>query len=81
MQLLKFQADWCGPCKTLTQVMNGIDHYAIDIDTVEGMVLAKKMQVKSIPTLVLLDDDGSEIARVTGLVPRTKIESMLKGAE
>jgi thioredoxin-like negative regulator of GroEL len=79
MQLLKFQAEWCGPCKTLTEVMRGIEYHPIDIDTLEGMVLAKKMHVSSIPTLVLLDDTGAEIARVAGLVPRSKIESMLKG--
>jgi len=78
MQLLKFQADWCAPCQTLTEVMRGIEHYPIDIDTLEGMVLAKKMHVKSIPTLVLLDDEGLELARVTGLVPRSKIELMIQ---
>jgi len=78
MQLLKFQADWCGPCQTLTEVMRGIEYHPIDIDTLEGMVLAKKMQVNSIPTLVLLDDEGSEIARIAGLVPRSRIELMLQ---
>jgi thioredoxin-like negative regulator of GroEL len=78
MQLLKFQADWCAPCHTLTKVMTDIPHHPINIDTLEGMVLAKKMQVQSIPTLVLLDDEGAEIARITGLVPRDKIELMLK---
>jgi thioredoxin-related protein len=58
--------------------MRGIEYHPIDIDTLEGMVLAKKMHVSGIPTLVLLDDFGTEIARISGLVPRSKIDDMMK---
>ena len=70
-KILYFTASWCGPCKvygkTWDKVIPGykdqldIDNVDIDKDT-KG--LAAKYKVESVPTTVLIKEDGSTIKRV-----------------
>ena len=74
MKLLKFYAEWCGPCKGLTMIINGakdkinipIEEYDIDNE----MFMAQDYKVRSVPTLVLVDDKNQEIKRSVGFVRR-----------
>jgi thioredoxin 1 len=83
MKLLKFYAEWCGPCKGLTMVINGakdkidisIEQYDIDNE----MMMAQEYKVRSVPTMVLVDDTGKEIRRQIGLVTEEKLLEFLKG--
>lgn len=67
---LKFEADWCGPCKKLTPTVEKLSEeftdvafFGINIDNARE--LAKEYEVRSIPTLVFLKD-GKEVRRVVG---------------
>ena len=83
MKLLKFYADWCGPCKGLTMIINGakdkiniaIEEYDIDNE----MMMAQEYKVRSVPTMVLVDDTGAEIKRQVGMVSEEKLLEFLKG--
>ena len=83
MKLLKFYAEWCGPCKSLTMVIKGakdkidipIEEYDIDNE----MFMAQDYKVRSVPTMVLVDDKGIEIRRQIGLVTEEKLLEFLKG--
>ena len=77
MKLMKFEADWCAPCKQQTMIMKGMDYEAVDIETDDGGSLAKLYGVGSIPTMVLVDEDGVEVQRWVGLTPRTRIQEAL----
>lgn len=54
--LLKFSADWCGPCKAVVPVLEkvientGVTVYDIDIDA--DPETAQKFGVRSIPTVI-----------------------------
>jgi thioredoxin 1 len=70
--LVDFYADWCGPCRMLTPVLEQVAKAVhgkvtiakVDID--DNQRIATQFQVTSVPTMVLLKD-GKEINRLIGL--------------
>lgn len=82
MKLLDFYADWCGPCKRVAPVLDeisaetGIPMEKVNIDT--DRRVANEYRIMSVPTIVVLDDDGLEIRRVTGAKPK---KDMLEALE
>lgn len=80
--LVDFYADWCGPCKMLSPVIDQIAEENQDIKVVKVNVdnaqdLAMKYQVMSIPTLVVIKE-GKEINRSVGLRDKAEIVNMIK---
>ena len=72
MKVLKFYATWCAPCKGLSMVVDGIkDQVDIpfeDVDIQEQLELAAKYGIRSVPTMVIVDDEGVEIKRQSGML-------------
>jgi thioredoxin 1 len=71
LEVKKFYGTWCGPCRMLAPVIEKLktQHTDIvfkDINVDEDYELASKYLVRSIP-LVVLEKDGKEIQRFTGL--------------
>ena len=66
MKILKFFGTWCNPCKALSKAFEDakIEHQDIDVD--ENEELADKYHVKSIPTVIVLNNEGEELGRFTG---------------
>lgn len=83
MKLLKFYAEWCGPCKGLSQIIQQAgDKITIPVESVnidENIFMAQSFQVRSVPTMVLVDDNENEIKRQVGLVTEEKLLEFLKG--
>lgn len=87
MTLYKFYAEWCQPCKTLSQIMKSVDVHYINvdvedddepvIDTYTGRGLAMLYNVRSVPTLVLASDDMTEAAKMSGLRTKAEIQEWL----
>lgn len=69
--ILKFSADWCKPCSQLQKQIGGLvidpeickfEYYDIE----EWPELAKEYNIRSIPTLIKLDDALNEVGRKIG---------------
>ena len=67
MKFYKFYADWCGPCRILTTMLNKaqIEYKPINVDNNEELV--NKYNIKTIPVFMAVKDDGTEINRFVGV--------------
>ena len=79
--LVDFYADWCGPCKMVSPIVDEIADERTDItvgkiNVDENPNLAVKYNVMSIPTLVVFKD-GKEYTRIVGYSPKENILSSL----
>jgi thioredoxin 1 len=81
--LLDFYADWCGPCRMVSPIIEEIAKERSDIkvgkiNVDEERDLASEFSVYSIPTLVVLKD-GEVINRAQGARPKAAILSLIDG--
>ena len=73
--LVDFTAAWCPPCKALAPILDELaDEYAgslrvVKVDVDENPSTARRFDVRSMPTLVLLRD-GAEVKRLIGARPK-----------
>ena len=75
--LVDFYADWCGPCRMVSPIVDEIAEERRDIavgkvNVDDENALAMKYGVMSIPTLIVFKD-GQEKTRIVGARPKAAI--------
>lgn len=75
MKVIKVYADWCGPCRELEKLLKecNIEHESVNIDSMDGEGLSLKYNIKSLPTLLVTDDEGNLLRKLSGMVPKEKL--------
>jgi thioredoxin 1 len=84
VEIKKFEADWCGPCRMLKPTFqklegkfgNSVKFSYINVD--EQSELAGKYGVRSIP-FVVVEKDGEVIQSVVGAQSEMTYENILNG--
>ena len=79
MKIVKFETIGCPNCRKLSailQVANLVPDRTVIISD-ENLDVAKKFNVQSFPTLLKLED-SKEIARISGLVPLSKLKEFFE---
>ena len=80
--LIDFYADWCGPCKAYSPIVESVASENEDIKVVKINVdnaqdIAIKYQVMSIPTTVVIKN-GQEVNRAVGMMSKSDLVEMVK---
>lgn len=69
MKILKFYAEWCGPCKVVGQNLKNanlpIPITEVNVEDNDDLVL--QYSVRSVPVVILVDGNGNEIRRWVGI--------------
>ena len=79
--LIDFYADWCGPCKMISPVIESIEAERADVlvgkvNVDELMSLAQEFRIVSIPT-VLIYKQGKPADKIIGFVSKEEREAKL----
>ena len=80
--IVDFYAQWCGPCKALSPILEEIsdeyagkvDVYKIDVDQEEDLAIA--FGIRTIPTLLFIPIDKNPQIMVGGL-PKNKLKEAI----
>lgn len=80
--LVDFYADWCGPCKMLSPIVDEVANEKEDIKVCrinidEEQDVAVEYGIMSIPTLVVIKN-GEEAKRSVGVIGKTDILKMFE---
>lgn len=82
VSLLKFYADWCGPCRLMTPVVESLSDefpkvafYEVDVDVEKQ--LAAHFGVRSLPTIHLVVN-GNSVHSWTGVVVKDTLKKALE---
>ncbi|GBE81781.1 Thioredoxin [Sparassis crispa] len=86
--LVDFYADWCGPCKMLSPILeklttdpsiksgSGLPLDLVTVDTDTETALALKYKIRSLPTVIAFKD-GQPISQFMGAVPEAHVRNFL----
>lgn len=83
--LLDLWAEWCGPCKAITPVLEELAAQydgqvkIVKMDVDENPKVPGSLGIRGIPTLVLFKD-GQEIKRQVGAGPKQLFDKMIQEA-
>lgn len=78
----RYTATWCGPCKQLAPVFDQlkqeiteVSFQTIDVDQNKQATLEKG--ITSVPT-VIIEKDGQQVYRFSGVLPKSVIAGIIK---
>ena len=78
--ILYFTADWCHPCKKVKPIVeelnrdSSIKFQFIDVD--QEVEMAKNMNVRSVPTFIVVEN-GSEVKRAVGAQTKEQLQELM----
>ena len=82
--LLDFYADWCGPCKVMGKLLDGLENdlsgkvsiLKCNIEDEDVCELVEKFKIRSVPTLLFVRD-GEILEKIVGNVGKEKVMEVM----
>ena len=81
--VVDFSATWCGPCKMLAPVLEGLSSEMegkakfIKVDIDQSLDLANEFKIASVPTMVIFKG-GQKVEQLVGFLPKEKIQQTIE---
>ncbi len=83
LRILKFEADWCGPCQQMKPIFKKVSEkygsevafQSINVDSQNA--LAERFNIEGLPTVIALKD-GREVGRHVGYMSDWKLNFFVK---
>ena len=85
LALVDFWAEWCGPCRMVSPVLDQLAHERagqiklVKVDVDHSPQLSARFAIQAVPTLMVIVD-GKVVARQAGAAPAPVLRSWLEGA-
>jgi thiol-disulfide isomerase/thioredoxin len=80
--LLQFSSAFCAPCRAtrrvleeVSQLVPGVTH--VEVDAEHHLEVVRTLRVLRTPTTLVLDGDGTEVSRASGLPKRDQVLAAL----
>ena len=83
LRIIKFEADWCGPCQQMKPGFDKVSKSLSDsarfetVNVDDQPSIADRYNVSALPTVIAVKN-GKEIARLTGYQSTMKLKSFVK---
>lgn len=83
--LIDFWAEWCGPCKMLTPVIDQLSEEMKDkvkivkMNIDQNPATPSSLGIRSIPTLMFFKD-GKDVATKIGVLPKNSIKEWIESS-
>jgi thioredoxin 1 len=82
MQVLYFSAPWCGPCKVFKPIVEevsrdlgvNVNYINVDYDASH----AERYSVTSVPTIIVLNNQGDVTYRNSGVMAKEALSKILR---
>lgn len=83
MKILKFSATWCDPCKNLHKNLAKYkgDYEIVSYDFEEDPEIFVKYSIRSMPTIIAVNDAGESLATKKGNMTVEEFDSWIKDIE
>ena len=83
--LVDFHATWCGPCQTLSPIVQEVSREmgdqlkVIKVDVDRNQAAAQQFQIRGVPTLILFKE-GKTLWRQSGLTTKRDLKASISKA-
>jgi thioredoxin 1 len=82
LTLVKFEAEWCQPCKVMTPVveklaLNNPELNVVSVDIDESYEITKRFKVRGVPTFIAFKN-GKPLKQHTGTTTEAKLLELFR---
>lgn len=80
--VVKFGAEWCGPCKTLHPIMESISNEMnevkfAEVDVEDVSELTSRFRIRNVPTTLVIKS-GEVVGKIVGSVGENEMKEKIK---
>lgn len=78
MKIIKYGADWCGPCRAAKQLLinSGVDFTEVDVD--ENPDALVQRGINEIPFFEILDSNNDIVKTISGGLSKEELQKIIE---